>query len=614
MVATTTSIAAQSWEGAVQALTRDLTETDQQQLRQMAETVQPWLAGIALETGESLWDHVLGMALLAAELRLDVASRLAALLYPVPVRVPERWERVRAAVPPEVVRLITGLQRLYGVRLMVGTAAERQAIEALRKMVLAMVEDVRVVLLRLASRIQTLRWFARHPLLPAAGSFALESQRLYAPLANRLGVWRLKWELEDLAFRLLDPEGYRALARQLEERRVAREAFIAERIDEFTAMVAHLGIAPCEVTGRPKHLSSIAQKMARKKLDLSQIYDLRAVRILVPEPADCYTVLAAVHARYRPIDGEFDDYIARPKPNGYQSLHTAVWADDGRPLEVQIRTFAMHHAAEYGIAAHWRYKEGAARASSYDEKIALLRSLLAWRDEVTDANTWADRIKQAIKEEVIYILTPAGRVIDLPKGATPIDFAYRIHTDVGHRCRGAKVDGQIVPLNTPLTTGQRVEILTAKEGGPSRDWLQPGFAVTRHARSKIRLWFVHREAERTGSREEGLRAAGETRSSADLRRDAHPLPELPRATRTPTRPGSIGVSATAAVVPVVVAGEAGFMAQRARCCLPERGEAIAAFISRSRGLTIHRADCPELERLRQRHPERLLPVDWGSKA
>jgi len=608
MVATTTSIAAQSWAGAVQALTRDLAEADQKQLRQMAETVQPWLAGIALETGEGLWDHALGMALLAAELRLDVASRLAALLYPIPVRVPERWEWVTEAVSPEVVRLITGLQRLYGVRLMVGAAAERQAIEALRKMVLAMVEDVRVVLLRLASRIQTLRWFARHPSLPAAASFAEGAQRLYAPLANRLGVWRLKWELEDLAFRLLDSEGYRALARQLEERRVAREAFIAERIEEFSAMVARLGIAPCEVTGRPKHLYSIAQKMARKKLNLSQIYDLRAVRILVPEPADCYTVLAAVHARYRPIDGEFDDYIARPKPNGYQSLHTAVWADDGRPLEVQIRTFAMHRAAEFGIAAHWRYKEGGARASSYDEKIALLRSLLAWRDEVTDANSWADQVKQAIKEEVIYVLTPAGRVIDLPKGATPIDFAYRIHTDVGHRCRGAKVDGQIVPLNTPLATGQRVEILTAKEGGPSRDWLQPGFVVTRHARSKIRWWFVHREAERS-SREEGTRAAGETRSSAELRRNAQPLPG-PARTKTPICPGS-SVSADAAVVPVVIAGEAGFMAQRARCCLPEWGEAIAAFISRSRGLTIHRAGCPELERLRKRHPERLLPVDWG---
>ncbi|GAB6050369.1 bifunctional (p)ppGpp synthetase/guanosine-3',5'-bis(diphosphate) 3'-pyrophosphohydrolase [Hydrogenophilus islandicus] len=640
MVATRSSLAVQSWATARDALLADLTEQGQAELEQFAQEAQKALEGMTLETGEPAWSHALGMALLASELRLDTASRLAALLYPIPTRAPEYWEAIAESLSPDVVRLIKGLERLHGVRLRCGEATpEQETIEAVRKMVLALVEDVRVVLLRLSSRVMTLRWFAKHADDPEARSYALESRTLYAPLANRLGVWRLKWEIEDLAFRLLEPETYKLLAKRLEERRSEREAFIAARIAEFSALVQQLGISPFEVTGRPKHLYSIYLKMTRKGLELERIYDLRAVRILVPQVEDCYAVLAAVHERYPPIEGEFDDYIVRPKANGYQSLHTAVRAHDGRPLEVQIRTFAMHRAAELGVAAHWRYKEGGQRPSAYDERIALLRSLLAWRDEVADANAWAERVKRAVKEEVIYVTTPAGRVIDLPKGATPIDFAYRIHTDVGHRCRGAKVDGQIVSLNTPLATGQTVEILTAKEGGPSRDWLQPGFAVTRHARSKIRLWFAQRELAELQARgralvEQTLARAGKSKSNLEelatrlgfkdaeslfravargevgpkalvegVEPDSQPRPPAP-----PRRSSS--VPSGGEVLRVTIGGEGGFVAQPARCCLPKEGEAIFAFLSRSRGLTVHHVDCPELQRLRELHPERVLPANW----
>ena len=645
MVATTSSVAVASWETAQAALGIELSEPERLQLETVARDAQSWLEGLTLETGEPVWSHALGMALLAAELKLDLASRLAALLYPVPTRVPEQWDAIQESLSPDVLRLIKGLQRLHGVRLYGGESApERDTIEAVRKMVLAMVEDVRVVLLRLSSRVMTLRWFAKHPEHEIARSFAAESQTLYAPLANRLGIWRLKWEIEDLAFRLLDPETYKSLAKRLEERRVEREAFITERIAEFTALLQQMKIAPFEVTGRPKHLYSIFLKMQRKRLDLREIYDLRAVRILVPTVADCYAVLAEVHARYQPIEGEFDDYIARPKANGYQSLHTAVVAADGRPLEVQILTFEMHRAAEFGVAAHWRYKEGAPKPSSYDEKIALLRSLLAWRDEVADANVWADQVKRAIKEEVIYVTTPAGRVIDLPYGATPIDFAYRIHTDVGHRCRGVKVDGQIVPLNTPLTTGQTVEILTAKTGGPSRDWLQPGFVVTRHARSKIRLWFAQAEQAQLEARgktlvEQTLARAGKTKTKVDdlaarlgfkepaalyrafARGEVGPKALLEAVEGKPDASESASAARRRApqdhvgpnaVASVVIGGERGFYAQPAKCCLPQLGDAIVAFLSRSRGLTIHHQACPEIARLRHVHPERVLPATWES--
>jgi GTP pyrophosphokinase len=306
---------------------------------------------------------------------------------------------------------------------------------------------------------------------------ARESLEIYSPLANRLGVWQLKWEIEDLSLRFIEPDTYKRIAKMLDEKRAERESFIGTAVTRLSDELKKSGVEAAEVYGRPKHIYSIWNKMRGKNIDFEEVYDVRALRIVVPDVKDCYTALGIVHGLWQPIHGEFDDYISHPKGNYYRSLHTAVIADDGRSLEVQIRTPEMHHHAELGVAAHWRYKEAGnapARADAdYDDKIAWLRQLLSWRDEVTDSAAWVEQFKRAALDDTIYVMTPQGRVIDLPKGATPVDFAYRLHTDLGHRCRGARIDGQLVPLNTPLVNGQRVEIVTAKTGGPSRDWLNP---------------------------------------------------------------------------------------------------------------------------------------------
>ncbi|MGH6631310.1 MAG: RelA/SpoT family protein, partial [Burkholderiales bacterium] len=346
---------------------------------------------------------------------------------------------------------------------------------------LGMVEDVRVVLIRLASRVQTLRFFARNP-SPERISYARETLDIYSPLANRLGVFQLKWELEDLSFRFLEPELYKKIAQMLDQKRVEREQYIQNTIQVLSKELQKLKLK-AEVTGRPKHIYSIWNKMRAKQLDFSDVHDVRALRVIVPAPADCYSVLGVVHDLWEPIPKEFDDYISRPKGNNYQSLHTAVIGPGGRTLEVQIRTEAMHRQAEFGVAAHWRYKESGAPAkadAAFDRKIAWLRELLAWRDEVP--------VKRPQHEATIYVLTPQGKVVDLPAGSTPLDFAYALHTDLGHRCRGARVDGLIVTLDRPLASGQRVEIAAAKSGGPSRDWLNPerGFVRSARARHKIR--------------------------------------------------------------------------------------------------------------------------------
>ena len=390
--------------------------------------------------------------------------------------------------------------------------------EMQRKMLLAMAADLRIVLMRLASRLRTLRWHAESK-APCSIAFARETLDLYAPLANRLGIWQIKWEMEDLAFRFLEPDRYKQIARLLEEKRVEREAFIAGAIDRLQTALSKSGIE-AEVSGRPKHIYSIWNKMRVKRLDFAQMYDLRALRIIVDDVRACYTALGLVHEMWTPLSDEFDDYISRPKPNGYRSLHTVVADDDGRPFEVQIRTRDMHQFAEYGMAAHWRYKEAGAKggqvaaSSEYDRQLAWMRQLLAWNSDVEGGGEpGAETAKpEAAKpaagksgpgknrnvvtapahtDERIYVLTPQARVIELPAGATPVDFAYHLHTDLGHRCRGARVDGQMVPLQTRLSTGQTVEIISAKSGGPSRDWLNPqlGFLASPRARAKVRMWF-----------------------------------------------------------------------------------------------------------------------------
>ncbi len=600
-----------------------------------------------LGTGESVWTHALGMALICAALRLDAETRCAALLFAVAEYQDDALDVVEARFGGAVAHLVDGLRKLNGLRLLTrmtarATAPEiRAQTEVLRKMLLAMVADIRVVLLRLASRTQTLRYFTEQP-GELRLDIARESLDIYAPLANRLGVWQVKWELEDLSFRFLEPDTYKRIAKMLDERRSEREEFIERAIERLKNELAAVGVE-AEVYGRPKHIYSIYNKMQAKKLDFAQVYDIRAVRVLVDRIEDCYTVLDVVNRIWKPIPEEYDDYISRPKGNDYRSLHTAVRAEDGRALEVQIRTHEMHRHAELGVAAHWRYKEGAAHSGEYDDKIALLRSLLSWRDEVADSARWVEQLRQASLDDTLYVLTPQGRVIDLPRGATPVDFAYRLHTEVGHHCRGAKVDGHLVPLNTQLENGQTVEIVTAKEGGPSRDWLnaQQGYVGTSRARNKIKQYFsqleeeeliargrsfVTREMQREGQSQANIEElAGKLGfKSADAMFVAAGRGEVgPRAVQSALREDQAQEAATAEPELVVsrsrsgdsgsrvlVVGVGKLMTSLSRCCKPAPPDAVQGFVTRGRGVSVHRVDCPDFQRLARSHPERVVDAEW----
>src|SRR5581483_5473143 len=477
----------QSASGALEPLAAGLPAAGRALLARALEFAEPLFAGETLSTGEPAWSHALGLAANLAAIGVDATGRAAGVLFAAP-RYLKDAERLEREFGEEIAGLVGGVDRLYQLRIATRASAHEQS-EVLRKMVLGMVEDVRVVLIRLASRTQTLRWFSKARQAEKEKSdYARETLDLYAPLANRLGVWQLKWELEDLSFRYLEPELYKRIAGMLDERRVERERYIASAIALLSRELDAAGVRQAELTGRPKHIYSIWNKMRTKGLDFSRVYDVRAVRVIVPDVKDCYAALGVVHNLWQPIPREFDDYISRPKGNLYQSLHTAVIGPEGKTLEVQIRTQEMHRQAEFGVASHWQYKENVKASKGFDQKIAWLRELLAWRDEVTD---WKQNTRKAKLDDTVYVLTPQGRVLDLQAGATPVDFAYALHTDLGHRCRGARVDGHLVPLDTPLASGQRVEIIAAKSGGPSRDWLnaERGFVRTPRARQKIRQWF-----------------------------------------------------------------------------------------------------------------------------
>ena len=612
--------------------------------------------GSSLDSGEATFKHAVGMALIAAALNLDIDTRLAALLFAAADHLGEAppWhDKLDAEFGETVTRLVDGLHRLKGLRLLTrppaGASSDVKAqTETLRKMLLAMVEDIRVVLLRLASRTQTLRHFTDHPGVQRE-ELARESLEIYAPLANRLGVWQLKWELEDLSFRFIEPETYRRIARMLDEKRAERELFIVNAVDRLKSELAASGIA-AEVYGRPKHIYSIWNKMRGKDLGFAEVYDVRALRVLVAEVKDCYSVLGLVHHLWQPIRGEFDDYIAHPKGNDYRSLHTAVMADDGSPFEVQIRTHEMHRHAELGVAAHWRYKEAgsqsksASRAdSAYDDKIAWLRQLLSWRDEITDSADWVQQFKRAALDDTIYVLTPQGRVIDLARGATPIDFAYRVHTDLGHRCRGARVDGQQVPLNTPLANGQRVEIVSVKQGGPSRDWLNPAqaYLATSRARQKVKQWFIAQEEAETLAQGRGFIARElqrEGQTQANLDELAHKLgykgsDEMHLAGgrgELGMRQIQVALRGDAAVLPpepeihtrrskaadtdsrILVVGVGKILTQLGRCCKPVPPDAISGFVTRGKGVSIHRAECRNFKSMSAHSPERVIGAEWGN--
>jgi GTP pyrophosphokinase len=617
--------------------------------------VAPLYVDRRLATGEPYIEHADGLAAIVQPLRDEPDLIAAGYLFAAHDVLRDADDWIRGRFGGNVAQLVSDLRQL--MRLSERTRARgepqvdaEQQTESLRKMLLAMCNDLRVVLLRLASRLQSLRWFAASKQEGEPGlreRLARETLELYAPLANRLGIWQLKWELEDLAFRFLEPETYKRVARLLDEKRVEREGFIEEAQAELQALLARAGLRG-EVSGRPKHIYSIWHKMQLKGLDFDQLFDVRALRLIVDEVAQCYQVLSLVHERFTPIGAEYDDYIARPKANGYQSLHTVVRDGQGRPLEIQIRTRRMHELAELGLAAHWRYKEGSAHgkgAAADDERVAWLRQLLAWRDDVSGAAPRAGASgAAAVEDDRIYVLTPQARVVELPAGATPIDFAYHVHTELGHRCRGARVDGAMVPLQTQLQTGQTIEIVAAKTGGPSRDWLNPelGYLASARSRAKVRQWFnaleleqaisagrtiVDKELARLGktaikleelARRLGFGSVDElcvaaTKEEFSLRSIEHALvaPEAPTEEPPPVvlqrmRPASEGKSS------VLVVGVDSLLTNLARCCRPVPPDDIVGFVTRGKGVSIHRSQCVNAQALSRRQPERLIEVTWGT--
>ncbi|MCC7328194.1 MAG: bifunctional (p)ppGpp synthetase/guanosine-3',5'-bis(diphosphate) 3'-pyrophosphohydrolase [Burkholderiales bacterium] len=606
----------------------------------------------AMADGELVLDRALGAATILGGLKLDADSLLAALLLGLPVAGAFDAEDVQQRFGADVATLVGGVARMGSIRAGAdgGNKDERATqAENLRKMLLSMVEDIRVVLIKLAERTQALRsQVARNS--SSRAQTAREVLDLFAPLANRLGVWQLKWELEDLSLRALEPAVYKSIAGMLDERRIDRERYIDDVVAALKSELADAGIA-ADVTGRPKHIYSIWKKMQRKQSGIDTLYDIRAVRILVDSVKDCYTVLGLVHHRWTPLAREFDDYIAKPKPNDYRSLHTAVIGPEEKPLEVQIRTRDMHQHSEYGVAAHWRYKEGAKDRGrhdpSFDERIAWLRQVLDWKEAVADSGEWLSAFKESLFTDTIYVLTPRGKIIEMPRGATPVDFAYAVHSGLGHRCRGAKVDGQMVPLNFRLESGQRVEIITVKQGGPSRDWLNPelGYVHSNRARAKVRQWFKAQQLEATVTQgralvDRELARLGQTALKLDavaakagfdkteeffaaFARDDINSKQVQTAILAVAQPDTATARAEPEVAThrskaagsgsgILIVGVDRLLTGLARCCKPAPPDPIVGFVTRGKGVTIHRASCSNVTRMRDKEPERLIAADWGA--
>ncbi len=654
------TLAAASPEAAspIVALTQQTVVTPDEGAAALARArafAEPLLAQHSLDTGENALAHADGVAAILAAIGAAPAMQAAAYLVYAGDWLQRPEEVVAKAFGESYASLVGHTRKLVQIQRAARQAvplddaqAQAEQTERVRKMLLAFSRDLRVVLLRLASRLQTLRWHAAAR-MACPVEVARESQQVFAPLANRLGIWQIKWELEDLAFRFLQPEDYKRVAKGLDETRAGREAAVEAFRVELAVELASHGIA-AEVQGRPKHLFSIWKKMQGKQLALDQVMDLAALRVVVADIDTCYAVLARVHARWSAVAGEFDDYIARPKPNGYQSLHTVIRTDEGRAIEIQIRTRAMHEHAEFGVAAHWAYKEAGARgyagvsaAGGDDERIAearkaVLRQLLAWERDFA-----AEPMSGAAADERIYVFTPQAAIVELAVGSTPIDFAYALHSDVGHRCRGARVDGALVPLNTPLANGQTVEVTTVKEGGPSLDWLNPelGYLAGQRSRAKVRAWFNAQAQAQTVARgrelvEKLLQREGKTalerdqlasqlgfktadalyevvgkdefslrhieqllRPAAPAPLDDAPLIKRSRASETPARGG------------VLVVGVDSLLTSLARCCRPAPPDPIDGFVTRGKGVAIHRRNCSNLRHMRERAPDRVIAVEWG---
>jgi len=611
-------------------------------IRQACEFAAPLYHGKSDLTGTPLLQHALGSASILLNLNLDHETIAAAILHAVPDWLDD-WKRVLTErFGHNVAMLVDGIAKMEHVRQfseMRGSDNKEEAAlqaESLRKMLLAMVEDIRVVLIKLAERTQTLRNLPRADAAQQQ-QIARETQSLFAPLANRLGIWQIKWELEDLSMRYLEPALYKQIAQHLDERRIDRERYIADLIAQLEQALTRAGIQG-EVSGRPKHIYSIINKMKRKQLDFDQLYDVRAVRVLVENIEQCYAALSIVHELWLPIQKEFDDYIAKPKPNGYRSLHTAVLGPRRLPVEVQIRTRQMHHDSELGVAAHWRYKENRQAESALDQKVAWLRQVLAWKAELADNGELQQPLRDEMQQDRVYVLTPQGKVIDLPQGATPVDFAYVLHTDLGHRTRGAKVDGNIVPLKHTLQTGQRVEILTVKQGGPSRDWINPqlGYLQSARARAKVRHWFAEQNQDDSIAQGRallerelhriGVNDVNQEKLAQKLRYNKPDdlLAALGRGDITPRRV-SLAITPEAPAPRKIPAGQQPTHAPRiliegvnnltyklALCCRPQPTDAIVAYVTRDRGITIHRRVCPFMQRVPEEREDRLLDARWSA--
>ncbi len=612
-------------------------------------------------SGEPYIQHCLAVADILAELRMPPVVVAAGLLHDTVEDTDLTLEDIRRDFGDEVASLVDGVTKLVSlprVSRADGTAEQRPEAEepaddhaterqrkreltneSLRKTFLAMSKDIRVVIIKLADRLHNMRTLAA---LPPAKQRRIARQTLdiFAPLANRLGIWQIKWELEDLAFRYVDPEAYKEIARKLAERRTAREKELQRAVARIKEVLGEAGIR-AKVSGRPKHIYSIYRKMQRKGVPFEALRDIRGVRVIVDDVPTCYHVLGVVHTHWKPIPGEFDDYIANPKDNSYQSLHTAVLFEDGKILEVQIRTEEMHRNAEYGIAAHWRYKEGDERLDeAFERKINWLRQLMEWQQDVSDASEFMDGMKTDVFDDRIYVFTPRGDILDLPAGATPIDFAYHIHTEIGHRCRGAKVNGKLVPLSYKLKTGDQVEILTARRGGPSRDWLNPHLELvkTQRARAKIRQWFkkqareqnlahgraaLEKEFKRLGLENVDLQSlatyfgyrgvddlyVGVGCGDLSLNRVINRLAEVEKATQKHYL-AAHPIHRETGKDEVTIMGLRGMLIHMARCCHPAPGDPIVGYITRGRGAVIHRQDCPNI--LRVRDKGRLVQVSWGT--
>jgi GTP pyrophosphokinase len=587
-------------------------------------------------TGDPYITHCLATASILADLYLDDDSIVAGLLHDVPEDTSITIDTIREQFGEDVATLVDGVTKLSQLRL----GMEQAEAESLRKMFLAMAEEIRVVMIKLADRLHNMRTLDGLP-PPKQKKIARETMEIYAPLANRLGLYTIRRELEDLSLKYLDPEKYTEIDRLLAGDKDDSPAYIQQAITLLKERFKQDEIVPIEIGGRPKHIYSIYTKMKRKNRDFDQIYDVRAIRVIVESVRDCYLVLGLVHSLWTPIPGEFDDYIAKPKDNMYQSLHTAVIGPAGKPLEVQIRTAEMHRIAEFGIATHWLYKEpGAKRDPALEEKINWLRQLMDWREDIADASVFVDSLKTDVFQDQAYVFTPKGKIIELAAGATPIDFAYHVHTEIGNRCRGAKVNGRIVPLDYRLKTGDRVEILTAKKGGPSRDWLNPslGLVHTARAKEKIRYWFKHQAraeaisegrellekelrklglhqrnleeiakffsfktvddfCEALGHEDISLTGVGIKLLEAERARNEIP-PDLP-----PAPPPRKLPEAT-----ITIEGVGNLLQRLARCCNPLPGDDVVGFITRGRGITVHRRDCRNVLNA-DMEKERLIRVD-----